>query len=106
MSEISDFLIGMVLQESFNAEDFHRLWSGPRGIKDFLDAHKAPKIRSQSAKRFNYLIDAIDEYEQVLAVQKASENIHPWADEIPSWGMDCPLSDFENFLLEVAFFRL
>ena len=41
-------------------------------IKIFLDAPKAPSIRSKGAKRFEYLIDAIEDYEQSLAAQKSN----------------------------------
>ena len=46
-------------------------------IQIFLDAPKAPKIRSRCAMRFNYLIDAIEQYEQAQAPQEPNEEIHP-----------------------------
>ena len=43
-----------------------------RKMQDFLDSQKAPKVRSKEAKRFDYLIDAIEEYEKTHELEDAS----------------------------------
>ena len=40
-----------------------------REMQEFLNKKKAPRVRSQEAQRFDYLIDAIEEYEQNLELE-------------------------------------